>query len=204
MFTLKQRHPAVLVTAGFFFVFLSQLTEPPYLYGLAGIGVILAFWRARQHYLKVLRRLRYVAMAIVVLFAWQTPGIQVLPGLEALSPTYDGFRLAVSPLLRLLTVAAVVACLQEALSLDQWVSSLYLLAKPLALLGLPRERLAIRLRLVLEYVEESTLDWRDFLRGRGPSEVSVVTVSCQLMRASVLDLVLIVLICLVAFGLCVW
>ena len=45
---------------------------------------------------------------------------------------------------------------------------------------------------------------RDFVRGRGPSEVGVVTVSCQLMRASVMDLVLIVLICLVALGLCVW
>lgn len=204
MLTLKQRHPAVLVTAGFFFVYLSQLLEPPHLYGLAGLWAICAACWARQDYFKVLRRLRYVSLAIVILFAWQTPGIQVLPGLEALSPTYDGLRLAVSPLLRLMTVAALVACLRQALSPDQWVSSFYLLASPFACLGLPRDRLAIRLRLVLDYLEAPPLAWRDCLRGLDARREENGAVVCQLERAGIQDLLWIGLMCLAAVGIWLW
>ena len=152
----------------------------------------------------MLRRLRYVSLAIVILFAWQTPGIQVLPGLDVLSPTYDGLRLAVSPLLRLMTVAAVVACLQQALSPDQWVSSFHLLAKPFACLGLPRDRLAIRLRLVLDYLEAPRLEWRDCLRAQDVREEDKRAIGCQLERAGIQDFLWIGLMCLAAIGIWLW
>lgn len=145
-----------------------------------------------------------MSLAIVILFAWQTPGIQVLPGLEALSPTYDGLRLAVSPLLRLMTVAALVACLRQALSPDQWVSSFYLLASPFACLGLPCDRLAIRLRLVLDYLEAPPLQWRDCLRGLDARREESGAVVCQLERAGIQDLLWIGLMCLAAVGIWLW
>lgn len=201
---LLQRHPAVLVTAGFFFIYITQLVEGAWLYSFASGVSIFAVLFARQHLLKVLHRLKYVALAIVVLFAWQTPGIQAVPVLQSLSPTIDGFRLAVVPLLRLLSVAAVVASLKEGLKPDQWVNSLYVLAWPFAYFGLSRERLAIRLRLVLDYVEDEDLHWRSLIKNPIPVGKFEERVTCALTPISAVDLFLIVLIVVVAVGVSGW
>jgi len=201
---LTERHPAVLVTAGFFFIYTAQLLDGWSL-GLITAGVsVVALCFARAHWFRVLRRLRYVALAICVLFAWQTPGIQIFPWLQAFSPTYDGFRLALTPLLRLVSVAAVVACLTERLSPDQWVSSFHVLAWPFELFGLSRERLAIRLRLVLDYVEESVLDWRSLLANAPVANDSGQISSCVLQAAGWMDTCLVVLIVLSAIGIGAW
>jgi len=142
---------------------------------------------ARKHWFKVLRRLKFVALAICILFAWQTPGIQVFPALQAFSPTYDGMLLALPPLLRLMSVAAVVAVLKERLGADAWVGSLYVLSWPFQFLGLAREKLAIRLRLVLDYVEEHDLDWRALLHSASGAPPQAVMAHCEIHPMSGLD-----------------
>ena len=164
MVSCLKLHPAVLVTAGFFFICLSQFSEGLALDVLASGLSLIASIVALGHFLKILRRLRFVALAILVVYAWQTPGTSIWPALEAFSPTRDGLILALTPLLRLLCVAAAVAMLRATLSPEAWVSSLYTLSRPLKNLGFPCDRLAVRLRLVLEYTEDRNMDWRALLR----------------------------------------
>lgn len=197
-------HPAVHVTAGFFFVFLSQFCEGWSLAFLASGLLLVALKMAQGHWLRVMRRLRFVALAILVLFAWQTPGTLVLPVLENFSPTRDGLVLSMVPLLRLLSVASVVAILKECLSPDAWVSSLYAISRPLGAFGVSREKLAIRLRLVLDHVEEQRLDWRALLNEAPNSGVGASDMSCEVSCLSSLDRVCIGLILLLAVAVGVW
>lgn len=201
---LFERHPAVFVTAGFFFIYIVQILEAWPLAVLSGLLSIFALLDARQHWFKVLRRLKFVALAICILFAWQTPGVQILPALGTFSPTYDGLNLAVAPILRLISIAAVVAILKTYLSTDAWVGSLYVLSWPLGMFGLSRERLAMRLRLVLDYVEDTRLNWRALLQTAPDAPVAAHEIQCQVEMMSVLDRCIITTFFLVALGVSVW
>lgn len=160
---LNRVHPAVFVTAGFFLIVRLQSISPAVLPWWAGVVVMLSVVGGAQVWLRIVRRMRYIFLALLILFAWQTPGILMIPGLGAFSPTWDGVRAALDPLLRLLAVVSVVALMLRYLSIEAWVNSLYVLLRPLCVLGFSPERFAVRLRLVLDYVEQRNLNWRHCL-----------------------------------------
>ena len=160
---LKAIHPVVLVTAGFFLILLLQCVSPVQLGIGASLAILAALIWARADWLRVVRRLRFIFLALLVLYAWQTPGTLMAPALAGFSPTWDGLRAVLEPGWRLLAVASVVALLLRGLSTEDWVSSLYVLALPFRICGLSPERFAVRLRLVLDYVGRRDLDWRHCL-----------------------------------------
>jgi hypothetical protein len=170
----KTIHPAVYVTAGFFLIVLLQTLNASGLAWWAAVLLIAALGLARANWFRLLRRLRYIVLALLVLFAWQTPGIMVLPGLGMFSPTWDGLRAAIEPVTRLMAVVSVVALMLHYLTTESWVSSLYVLVRPLRFLGVEPERFAIRLRLVLDYVGQRELNWRTCLHEavQDPRDVS--------------------------------
>ncbi len=119
--------------------------------------------------LRLLRRVRVLLIAIVALFAWFTPGEAFFHGWPRLGPTREGLAFALLHGARLVAVVCAVAVLLERLPLQRLVAGLYALARPLRLIGVPPERLALRLLLVLRYVEASPrthgkVQWRDWLR----------------------------------------
>ena len=100
-------------------------------------------------------------LAIAVLFAWFTPGEAAFLDWPRLGPTHEGLALAALHAARLLAVVCAVGILLERLPLARLVGGLYALSRPLRGVGVAPERLALRLLLVLRYVEASP-------RGRGP------------------------------------
>lgn len=80
--------------------------------------------------------------------------------------TYEGILLAATHVLRLSLLLALLALLLEHLGIPALVSGLYQLLKPFGA-SRGRRRLALRLLLVLEYVENSgsaeQQHWRDSL-----------------------------------------
>ena len=199
---MKNIHPAVLVTAGFFCIALIQVLQSVWL----ALGVLVCVAGATSlawiKFQTVIRRLRFIVIAIVLLFAWQTPGTLVFPVLQGWSPTYDGLRLALEPLGRLLASVGVVSIMLARVGVGDWMSSLYVMASPLRVLGFAPERFAVRLRLVLEYVESRELNWKTCVAAA--SAVDVVGAGEQ-WQVSVLrrsDSALLVLL-LLAFGV-VW
>jgi hypothetical protein len=140
--------------------------------------------------MRLLRRVRFLLLAIVVLFAWFTPGEALLVGWPQLSPSREGALLALEHAARLAGVVCAVALLLEALPSERLVGGMHALCSPLALLGVSPERLALRLLLVLRYVERADAatprHWRQWLADdHAPVEVEVVHLVRE--RAGVLD-----------------
>lgn len=145
-----------------------QLLSPASLAVVVPCCLVAAGVFARARFLRLLRRVRVLLIAIAILFAWFTPGEAFFHDWPRLGPTREGLALAALHAARLVAVVCAVAVLLERLSLQRLVGGLHALSRPLRLIGVPPERLALRLLLVLRYVEASPrghgkAQWRDWL-----------------------------------------
>ena len=142
------------------------------------IALAAGFARARLGLL--LRRARWLIVSLLLLFALATPGVYLLPALGSLSPTEEGLRLGVEHALRLMLVLAALALLLESTGVQGLLSGLHGLMRPLACLGIDRGRVAVRLMLVLRYIEQAPPDrhWRQWLEEgqalHGPDCLSIL------------------------------
>lgn len=142
---------------------LQLLTTGPLLAAVSAC-LLAAGVLARRRMWRLLRRIRFLLLAIVVLFVGFTPGEALVVDWPHLSPTREGVLLALEHVGRLMAVVSCVAILLERLPPDRLVSGLYTLCRPLRLLRLRPERLAVRLLLVLRYAERSPEGgWRAWL-----------------------------------------
>ena len=130
----------------------------------------LAAWRARERLVLLLRRTRYLMVAIVLVFAWGTPGHLMWPQLDWASPNSEGLTLALTHANRLLCVLGMVALLLALMPLPKLVSALHGITWPLGWAGLDRTRAALRLTLVLDYTAAARHDqnWRSWLEDDAP------------------------------------
>lgn len=145
-----------------------QLLVPAVLASVVSASLLAAMLWARARTLRLLRRVRVLLLAIAVLFAWFTPGEALFLDWPSLGPTREGALLAALHAGRLVAVVCAVGLLLERLSLQRLVGGLHALSRPLAVIGVSPERLALRLLLVLRYVEASPrgsgkVNWRDWL-----------------------------------------
>lgn len=170
-------HPGVALLVWLVAVVQIQMLTGGWLAG--GVGAIagLAAMACPGEVFRLMGRIRYFLALILILFAWMTPGDALLASWPAWSPTREGAAMAMVHGLRLVGVVALVALLLGLGGRDFVVSGLYAVLLPLEPLGLPRERLAVRLLLVLRYVEESPVgNWRDWLAPWVPDEGVVLHV----------------------------
>jgi energy-coupling factor transporter transmembrane protein EcfT len=145
---------------------LVQMTEGWRLAVLSAAALAAALVSARQHCARLLMRIRVLLLAILVLFAWFTPGEAIFMDWPRLSPSREGLLLALAHAGRLLALVCWVAVLLARMPPDRLVSGLYTLARPCCAFGLSAERLALRLLLVLRYADsarENGHDWRSWL-----------------------------------------
>jgi energy-coupling factor transporter transmembrane protein EcfT len=186
-------HSGFLLLLWLIAVAVVQVVPTGLLPGLAVIFIAIAVFFARDRCVRLLRRIRVLLIAIVVLFAWFTPGEAQVADWPRLSPTREGLGLAMEHAARLIAVVSSVAVLLELLAPDRLVSGLYALCRPLAALGLSAERLALRLLLVLRYIEpsdgEQAGNWRAWLLA-GDSPQGTVPVHLTRERLGVLEFAL--------------
>lgn len=125
----------------------------------------LAAWRwAPQRTARLLRRVRILLAAICLFFGGFTPGEALWIHAPDWSPSREGVVLAAEHAGRLAIVVVWVALLLQHLASERLVGGLYALLRPLAGFGVPAERLAVRLLLVLRYVETAPAGaWRHWL-----------------------------------------
>lgn len=187
-------HSGFLLLLWLIAVAVVQVVPTGLLPGLAVIFIAIAVFFARDRCVRLLRRIRVLLIAIVVLFAWFTPGEAQVADWPRLGPTREGLGLAMEHAARLIAVVCSVAVLLERLPADRLVSGLYALCRPLAVIGLSAERLALRLLLVLRYIESSGGDragnWRGWLLA-GDSPRGIVPVHLTRERLGILEFVLV-------------
>lgn len=157
-------HPATRLVAWAALVVLAQLARGPLLWGLGLVVLMAVFLFARHRAGRLVKRVRILLLVLWVLFALFTPGELVVPLLGSAGPTQEGLAAAAMHCVQLLVVVLLVAILLESTQDQELVAGLMVLARPLAMLGLPVERLAVRVLLVLRYVENPPAGgWRALL-----------------------------------------
>lgn len=119
---------------------------------------------ARRRFGLLLRRSRWLLLSIALLFSLATPGTALPDPLGALGLTTEGCLAATAHVLRLALLLALLALLLEHQTIPRLIGGLYLLLTPFEKM-LDRGRIALRLLLVLEYVERNhaTKHWNDWL-----------------------------------------
>lgn len=106
---------------------------------------------------RMLRRMRWLFLSILVTYLWFTPGAPMFPAFGHYSPSIEGVIGGAQRIVTLVLIVVQVGLLLHTTSREELVGAIRRLAAPLQLLGLNRDRLALRLMLILESVEEVQL-----------------------------------------------
>jgi hypothetical protein len=153
----------ILIGWALFAVGLQQLGLV-YLAYAAAIVSSIAVGLARSRFLQLLRRSRFLILALFAIYAGFTPGERwvFLPSWLPLSR--EGCLLGLQHVLSLIGLLASVALLLERLSLTRLIEGLYSVSSPLLLFDIDRQRAAMRLVMVLDGLQSSSMpNWRDWL-----------------------------------------
>lgn len=119
---------------------------------LATLGVI-SILHPRLHFRALSRALGggvFLYLAVALVYPWWTPGVYVWPALGAASPTWEGLALGGARMLLLACLIATVSAFMQWTPRQQVLDGVFGLVWPLRGLGLPAERLALRLGMVLD------------------------------------------------------
>lgn len=174
----KFMHPAIrIVMLVVFAATLAQGGVPRLLVSIALLTILYGTVGAVDFAVlgRMLKRMRWLFVSLVVVYLWFTPGEPLIPNLGAMSPSVEGLRVGALRVGLLIVLVAAVNLLLQSTSREQLLVGLYWLARPLQCLGLSRERLAVRMVLVLETVPHLQFLLRDHKRGlHGKSAVRFV------------------------------
>ena len=121
---------------------------------LGGGLIAWALLRHRSRFFKLLRRLRLLILVLFGVTLLMTPGAALFPE-WGLYPTAEGVHLAVTQLLRLLGMLAVVTLLLEGSDRRALAAGCLALLQPLAGKAHWPERAVARLLLVFDYLESA-------------------------------------------------
>ncbi len=151
-------HPAIQIYAWICLVLIAQLLHGFALMLLAAVLIVFAIRICAKRFYILLRRTRWILISLLLIYAYAGSGEGIWPQLGAYSPVVDGVVDGFVQILRLLTVLAGLSVLLSFLSQQQLISGLYSLSRPLSYFGLPRERIAVRLALCMQYAESAMQD----------------------------------------------
>lgn len=160
-------HPAIrIVMLVVFAGLLAQGGLPRLLLSVALLAILYGAMRAVDLAVlgQMLKRMRWLFASLAVVYLWFTPGDPLIPALGTVSPTVEGLRAGALRVGLLIVLVAAVNLLLQSTSREQLLVGLYWLARPLQWLGFSRERLAVRMVLVLETVPHL----QSLLRNRKP------------------------------------
>ena len=135
---------------------------------LLAVAAATAFLSAspRRLLLKLLRRTRWLFVALALAYAYTLPGVPAWPALGWASPSIDGLAAGGLRAARLALLLAGLSVLLALTARARLLYGLYVLTAPLALLGLDRRAFVVRLGLTLDYAETAPAParWLDALR----------------------------------------
>ena len=137
----------LFLARGTWFDTLLALLVVAAVYGLARVGRLAQLGR-------MLQRLRYFFIAIVLVYGLATPGTPVADLSFAAWLTVEGIQEGAIRALALVLVVAAVHAMLELTRRDQLAAALYWLLRPLSWVGIRAERFILRLVLTLDRIEQ--------------------------------------------------
>lgn len=139
------------------------------------VGVV-CIARLRQVW-ALLRRARWLLLLMVFTYAWSLPGDALFPGLLQYSPTREGMVQGLGQAWRLALLLLLLDALVLRIPIADLLTGIHSIMRPFALFGIDRERVAVRLALTLEAMEQPR-GWtgmRELLAGRLPAQAGPST-----------------------------
>jgi energy-coupling factor transport system permease protein len=151
------------------------------LYALAGIP-------SPATLVLMIKRLRWLLLAILIVYGWWTPGESLWPDAGSLSPTSEGLFLGLLRVMALVAIVAAVHLLLQSTSREQLLPAIMQLIRPLTTRHV-RERIAVRVLLSIEAVAQVHSLVRKVLREHPVKswKLSNLASSSRLLYRSVLD-----------------
>lgn len=145
-------HPALYLALWFWLALLLASLERHFLFLASASLLLLGVCLIRQRLWRACLRMRWLLLAVVLVYGWTTPGWYLWAGLFA--PTREGLLFGIDQVLRLLALICGLQFLLTRLDRDGIFAGLYCLLLPLRFVGVERERLAVRLALTIAFADE--------------------------------------------------
>ena len=158
---------------------------------LAGVSLLLPLYLfgKRIHFhasLVMLKRLKWLFVSILVVYLFFTPGQLLWPGVDW-SPTFEGLSQGLLRVAVLVLLVAAVNFLISSTEQDDFLSAILWCLRPLSLIGLPHERLAVRITLTIDEVSQirkkHLYDGSAESTHNKPADVGVETISGAVTNA---------------------
>lgn len=147
-------HPFVKIACFFFLLLLLQYLSPSTIAVLCGLICLLAAVLNLPHFSQLIKRMRWLFVSLLLVYGYATPGeyLAFLP--LNVAPSYEGLRMGLMQIAKLLIAVASLSALFASASKSQLMDGLWTLLAPLRLMGLNVERFTVRMLLTLHYVEQ--------------------------------------------------
>jgi len=147
-------HPLVKLLCFISLLLLTGVASSAELFGLLMFFCLLFLRLKNKVFLYAVRRMRWLFLSLLLIYAFGTPG-ELIPLFPVnFSPTFEGLQLGWQQIEKLLIALAALSLLLISSSREQLLLGLYMLLIPFKFIGLNVERFAARLMLTLDYVEE--------------------------------------------------
>lgn len=101
---------------------------------------------------KMLARLRWLWLSLIIFYFWFTPGKAIFEEFSNWSPSVEGVYQGMIRVGILVAMTMAAHLMFQSCSREQLIASIRWMATPLGLLGIHRDRLAVRMLLVFEAV----------------------------------------------------
>ncbi|MEW5966651.1 MAG: hypothetical protein AB1720_06585 [Pseudomonadota bacterium] len=190
MLARPRLHPAARILLWVGWAVAVEAAAPSVL-PLLAVAAATAFLFAptRSQLLTLLRRTRWLLVALALAYAVTLPGVPAWPALGWASPSMEGLAAGGLRVARLALLLAGLAVLLALTARARLLYGLYVLTAPLAVLGLDRRAFVVRLGLVLDYVESAPAParWLDALRAPLPEDAGPTTYPLETERWHVRD-----------------
>lgn len=147
-------HPLIRVVVLLVFVAGLALAKPALMGAAVALLLLLylvAGFPALDRLLQMILRLRWLLLAMLLVYGWWTPGVALLPAIGAWSPTTGGLYAGFLRVLSLLLIVAAVHLLLQVTSRRELLPAIMQLIGPVCTQS-GRERIAVRILLSLEAV----------------------------------------------------
>ena len=171
-------HAATLLALWLVWLLAGQVAGSPWHELWSAVSITCALLLAARPFLRLLRRLRWLLLAILLTFALATPGRLLIPDFPA-GPSVEGLLAALSAMSKLTGMAAAVAVLLDRMTPARLTGAIHRLVHPLSAGHPSSGSFALRLQLVLHEIDHQVpgRSWRSWLED-GDSASSVPVEMC--------------------------
>ena len=198
-------HPAVKLYIWVCVVVTVQILSPQVIILLFPLFFLLVLKLSRVQFFQLIRKTRWILLSLLLIYAYASPGVLVWSNMGVMSPKIEGLYFGAIQLARLIIVLSGLAILLALITRFQLIVALYTWFKPLALIGVSRQRLAVRLALTLSYAESSVESTQVNWQGSIESMLTLVAneseyVELELIHLKLIDYLVATMMTVVVFG----